>query len=89
MTSPKSIAPGSAVSAKYVISGEKDPITSAEATNGPRAVPDLRMPGSTAAAWLSVNGMAVCPRMRTADQWRPVCATFAHRIPDDPEVTNT
>lgn len=56
VTSPNAIAPGSAVAAKYVMSGAKEPATRADATSGPRAVPSRRSPGSTAAAWLSVNG---------------------------------
>ncbi|WP_162494544.1 hypothetical protein [Streptomyces thermolilacinus] len=39
-------------------------MTSAEAARGPRAAPDRRIPGSTAAAWLSVNGMSDGPRNR-------------------------
>ncbi|GGS86315.1 hypothetical protein GCM10010222_30070 [Streptomyces tanashiensis] len=45
------------------MSGEKDPATSADATSGPRAVPSRRSTGSTAAAWLSVNGNGSSPRV--------------------------
>ncbi len=55
------MAPGTAVAAKYVMSGASEPVTSAEASSGPRARPSRRMPGSTAAAWLSVNGMRDVP----------------------------
>lgn len=50
VTSPNSMAPGTTLSAKYVRSGANEPATRAGASNGPRAVPPRRSPGSTAAA---------------------------------------
>ncbi|GGU89094.1 hypothetical protein GCM10010275_26760 [Streptomyces litmocidini] len=59
------------------MSGEKDPATRADATSGPRAVPSRRSAGSTAAAWLSVNGNGSSPRVPTVTaagvRGRPEC----------------
>lgn len=71
------MAPGTTLSAKYVISGDIDPMTSAEATSGPRAAPDRRIPGSTAAAWLSVNGMSDGPPVHMLPNMNPV--SISHR----------
>ncbi|GGQ25461.1 hypothetical protein GCM10010249_50420 [Streptomyces roseolilacinus] len=54
------------------MSGESDPVTRAEATSGPRATPVLRIPGSTAAAWLSVNGMVGGPPGNRPSNTSPV-----------------
>jgi hypothetical protein len=54
--SPNSIAPGTALAAKYVTSGANEPATSSDGTSAPRPVPSRRTAGSTAAAWLIVNG---------------------------------
>ncbi|GAA4784767.1 hypothetical protein GCM10023329_39070 [Streptomyces sanyensis] len=47
------------------------PSTSPDATSGPRAEPSRRSRGSTAAAWLNVNGILRLPLCRSVSSAAP------------------